>query len=252
MYDFSLVMSQDKPTLICFDLDDTLIDDNWKFETTFCDCMKAILLALAAKAPSIDDILHTAREMDNQLLKEMPKDKRYMPARLVEAWQATYQIISEKQGIPVKPHIMNMLESYVIQNFEPPYFVIAGAVDALIHIRSMPNVQMHILTVGDPEIQLRKITYTRLNHYFDYLEIVQDGEDKEVYLQRKVKEYGEEHVIMVGNSIRSDINSALNAGARAVHIPRGSWGVFKAEPVHNDYTEVRRIFELPEVLEKMI
>lgn len=239
-------------TLLCFDLDDTLIDDNWKFETTFCDCMKAILLALAAKAPSIDEILQTAREIDNQLLRDLPKDKRYMPSRLVEAWQTTYRIISERQGIAVKPHIMNMLEAYVIQNFEPPYFVIAGAVDALLRIRAMPNVEMHVVTIGDPEIQLHKITYTRLNHYFDRLEIVQDVEDKETYLRSKVAKYGADHVIMVGNSIRSDINSALNAGAKAIHIPRGSWGVFKAEPVHSGYIEVRRIFELPEVLEKML
>ncbi len=245
-------MPNNRQTLICFDLDDTLIDDNWKFETTFCDCMKAILLALAAKAPAIDEILQTVREIDNQLLEEMPKDKKFMPARLVEAWQTTYTIISERQEIPVKPHIMNMLEAYVLQNFEPPYLVISGAVDALVHIRSLPNVQMHVLTIGDPEIQTRKITYSRLNHYFDHIEIVLDGDDKGTYLRQKVQEYGTDHVIMVGNSFRSDINPALDAGAKAVHIPRGTWSAFKAEPIHNGYTEVRRIFELPAVLEKML
>ncbi len=245
-------MQEIPQTLICFDLDDTLIDDNWKFETTFCDCMKVILLALAAKAPTIDEILQTAREMDNQLLKEMPKDKKFTPARLVEAWQKTYRIISERQEIPVKSHIMNMLEAYVLQNFEPPYLVIAGAVDALVHIRSLPNIQMHVLTMGDPEIQLHKITYSRLNHYFEHIEVVLDGEDKEAYLRQKVQEFGKEHVIMVGNSFRSDINPALSVGAKAIHIPRGAWSAFQAEPLHNGYSEVRRIFELPAVLEKML
>jgi FMN phosphatase YigB (HAD superfamily) len=235
--------------LICFDLDDTLIDDNWKFEITFCDCTKAILLGLAAKAPMIDEILLTARELDNRLLKELPKDKKFTPERLVEAWQTTYRIISEKQGIPVKPHIMSMLEAFVMQNYEPPYLVIAGAVDALLRIRNKwPHVRMEILSVGDPEIQLRKITYSRLNYYFDRIEIVQDGSDKKEYLEAKAKEFGPDNVIMVGNSISTDANSALDAGVKAVHIPRGGWSQFKAEPRHDGYVRVRRIFELPDAL----
>lgn len=240
------------PKLICFDLDDTLIDDNWKFETTFCDCMKAILLGLAAKAPMLDEILTMAREIDNRLLAELPKDKKYTPYRMIEAWQTTYQLISEKQGIAVKPHIRNMLEAYVVQNYEPPYLVIAGAVDALIRIRALPNITMAVVSVGDPEIQTRKLTYTRLNYYFDHIEIVQDGEDKGVYLQKKAKQYGKENVIMVGNSIHSDINSALKAGVGAIHIPRGSWSQFNAKPLSQDYMEVRRIFELPDMLAKIL
>ena len=245
-------MTLPSKTLICFDLDDTLIDDNWKFETTFCDCMKTILLALAAHAPTVDEILRMAREMDNQLLDELPKDKKYTPSRLTQAWQTTYKTISERQEIPVKPHIMNMLEGYVLQNFEPPYLVIAGAVDALIHIRNLPNIEMHVATIGDPEIQLRKINYARLNFYFDHVEIVQDSDDKGEYLRQMSEQYGADNVIMIGNSIRSDINPALAIGLKAIYIPRGSWSRFKAEPLNDSFAQVHRIFELPQTLEGML
>lgn len=238
--------------LICFDLDDTIIDDNWKFETTFCDCMKAILLGLAAKAPQIDEILITAREIDNRLVEELPKEKKYTPDRLIEAWHTTYRIMSERKEIPVKQHILNMLEAYILQNYEPPYLVIAGAVDALVRIRALPGVRMEILTIGDPEIQLRKINYSRLNYYFDHIEIVQVGEEKGDYLRRRVAEYGADNVFMVGNSMRSDINPALEAGAQAVYIPRGTWSHQKVEPISDGYVEVRRIFELPEVLSNLL
>lgn len=238
--------------LICFDLDDTLIDDNWKFETTFCDCLKAILLGLAAKAPEIDEILYTVREIDNQLLEELPKGKKYRPTRLIEAWQRTYRIISEKKEIPVKKHIMSMIEAYIWQNYEPPYLVIAGAVDSLIKIRNFPDVRLEVLTIGDNEVQNRKINFSRLNHYFDHVEVVDHGDDKGIYLKEKAKEYGKDNVIMIGNSLRSDINPALKAGVKAVHIPRGSSSRNKIEPVSNDYLEVRRIFELPQHLEKLI
>jgi len=238
--------------LICFDLDDTIIDDNWKFETTFCDCMKAILLGLAARAPEIDEILVTMREIDGRLLEELPKDRKLLPTRLIQSWQETYRIVSERRDIPVKPHIMSMIESYVWQNFEPPYLVIAGAVDALVRIRAFPNVRMEILTIGEPEIQLRKINHSRLNYYFDHIEIVYAGEDKGEYLRNKAGEFGGENVIMVGNSMRSDINPALKAGVKAIHIPRSGWSRHNVEPLHNEYLEVRRIFELPEALSNLL
>jgi len=243
---------QAQTKLICFDLDDTLIDDNWKFETTFCDCMKAVLLGLAAKSPEIDEILATVREIDNRLLRELPSDQKYLPQRLIEAWHTAYKIISEKKEIQVKPHILNMIEAYIWQTYEPPYLVIAGAVDALMHIRALPNVRMEILTIGDTDIQLRKINYSRLNHYFDHIEIVYTGEDKGNYLRQRAEEYGKDNVIMVGNSLRSDINPALSAGVVTIHIPRGSWTQHKVEALHKDYVEVRRIFELPDVISKMV
>ncbi len=245
-------MSTPATKLICFDLDDTIIDDNWKFETTFCDCMKAILLGLAAKAPEIDEILTTMREIDNRLLKEWPRDKKLLPERLIESWQGAYRKISEDREIPVKKHILDMLEAYIWQNFEPPYFVIAGAVDALIRIKALPNVRMEVLTIGNPEIQNRKINFTRLDHYFEHVEVVIDGDDKGTYLAKMAETYGAGNVIMVGNSIRSDITPALKAGVRAVHIPRGSWHHHKVEKPDGEYREVRRVFELPEVIAEML
>ena len=243
----------DKPSkIICFDLDDTLIDDNWKFETTFCDCLKAVLLGLAAKSPEIDEILTTVREIDNQLLETLPKGKKYTPHRLIEAWQTAYKTISERKEIPVKKHINDMLESYIWQNFEPPYLVIAGAVDSLISIRSIPDLRMEVLTIGEEEIQMRKVNNSRLNYYFDHVEVVCDGDDKHTYLKEKADEYGAENVIMVGNSVRSDINPALNAGVHAIYIPRGSWSQNVVNIVSDDYIEVRRVFELPETVKKLI
>ena len=238
--------------LICFDLDDTIIDDNFKFETTFCDCLKAVLLGLATKSPEIDEIIATVREIDNQLLQELPKFKKYTPHRLIEAWHRAYKTISESKEIPVKKHILDMLEAYIWQNFEPPYMVIAGAVDALIHIRQMPNLRMEVLTIGDQDIQNRKINFSRLNHYFDHVEVVFHGDDKYQYLKEKADEFGAGNVIMVGNSIRSDINPALTAGVHAIYIPRGGWSQHKQEPVSQNYIEVRRIFELPVVVEKIL
>lgn len=236
--------------LICFDLDDTLIDDGFKFETTYCDCMKIILQALAAKSPQIDEILYTAREMDNELIKTLPPEEKYSPERLVRVWQETYRHISEKKDIPIKKHILQMLEGYAWQNYEPLYFVIAGAVDTLIHIKNIPNVRLEVLTIGHARIQGKKITLSRLDHYFEHIEFVNGGEGKGAYLEKQVPIYGKENIYMVGNSMRSDINPALKAGVHAVYIPRGAWHHNEVESFSKEYVEVKRIFELGTYFEK--
>jgi putative hydrolase of the HAD superfamily len=247
------MQTQTQKTLICFDLDDTLIDDNWKFETTFCDCIKAILLGLAAKAPQINEILQTAREIDNKLLKSLPKEEQYQPTRLIKAWKETYVTLSEKKEIPVKEHILQMIESYIWQNFEPPYFVIAGAVDTIMNIKRIPNVdlRLEILTIGDKNIQRKKAELSRLSHYFDHIEVVYNGDGKYEYLAKQAEIYGKENVYMVGNSIKSDINPALNAGVNAIYIPRGSWHVNNTDVVNDKYITAKRIFELDEKFEEM-
>ena len=238
--------------LICFDLDDTLIDDNWKFETTFCDCIKAILLGLAAKAPQIDEVLNTFREIDNKRMKDLPIREKYMPERIIDSWKDTYKVLSQRKEIPVKNHILQMIEAYVWQNFEPPYFVIAGAVDSIVNIKKIPNVTLEILTIGNKEIQKKKVVLSRLDHYFSHIEIVYNGDGKEEYLKEKALEYGKENVYMVGNSIKSDINPALKAGVNAVYIPRGSWHVNTDDFINKDYIEIKRIFELDDYFEKVL
>ena len=239
-----------KKILICFDLDDTLIDDNWKFETTFCDCIKAILLGLAAKAPQIDEILTKARELDNELLHSLPTSMKYQPERLIQAWKETYKVLSRQKEIPIKNHILQMIEAIVWQNYEPPYFVIAGAVDTLIKIKDIPHVNLEILTIGNKEIQDKKIAFSRLKHHFSHVEVVHDSMGKEEYLKKQAQKYGKDNVWMVGNSISSDINPALKAGVHAIYIPRGSWHVNKDTFFNNKYIKIKRIFELATYFQK--
>ncbi len=75
----------DVKKLICFDLDDTLIDDNYKFELTFCDCIRVIITALETRSPAIDTILQTARDIDNKSWETWPQDKKYMPSRVANS-----------------------------------------------------------------------------------------------------------------------------------------------------------------------
>jgi putative hydrolase of the HAD superfamily len=56
-------------------------------------------------------------------------------------------------------------------------------------------------------------------------------------------------VWMIGNSVRSDLNPALAAGANAILVGSGAdWVHEQAEPVSNDYVRVESFMEAAEYL----
>ena len=230
--------------LICFDLDDTLIDDNYKFELTFCECIKAIINSLETRTPQIDDMLEKAREIENQTWETWPKEDLYTPKRVVNAWVKTYEWFANEIPLPVREHTKNLIEALIMSNYDPPYFVIPGVVETIVDIRQK-GYKMHIVTLG-PEIQQRrKLTVSKLLHYFD--DVHYETHDKCKPLSKLKEEFGEGNVTMIGNSMRTDINPALSLDIDAVYIPRGNWHRFQAEPINNKYKEVDDIRKLTEI-----
>jgi putative hydrolase of the HAD superfamily len=230
--------------IICFDLDDTLIDDNYKFEATFCDCIRTIINALETRSPQIDDILNKAREIDNWKWENWQVEDRYLPKRIALTWVETYEYFADQTKLPNKEHIKRLLWSLVMVNYDPPYYIIPGALETLIKLKDR-GYNMHLITLGLDRIQNRKIQLTRLDRYFKNVHVART--DKNDILSGIISTYGRENVVMVGNSMRSDINPALNLGIDAYYIPRGNWHRFKAEPFNSNYHELKYIDELLEI-----
>lgn len=236
--------------IICFDVDDTLIDTDYKFELTFCDCIKAILTSFETRAPQIDTVLNRARELDNHKLQTYPLETRYQPQRLYDTWLETYAQLCEEYGGQIKQHIKMQIKGIIGQNFDAPWYVIPGAVETVEAVGILPDTELHALTVGDPKVQNKKLTATQLDRYFKHIEVT--SADKQPYLEKMAAEFGKENVTMVGNSLSSDIKPALRAGVKAIHIPRGNWHHHQnnASPdAANESIVIKDIRELPEVLQ---
>ena len=78
--------------------------------------------------------------------------------------------------------------------------------------------------------QERKLAASGVDQYFDAVEIV--SEKNAATYQRIFNRHGEgaERAMMVGNSLKSDIIPALEAGAFAVHIPsQHQWALDHAD-----------------------
>lgn len=120
---------------------------------------------------------------------------------------------------------------------------VAETLDAL-----KDRYRLIVITKGDLFDQEAKVARSGLGEMFDAVEIVSE-KDEAVY-RRILARHGDgpERVVMIGNSLRSDILPMLAAGGHAVHIPYHlTWAHEAAEaPVgHPRFAQLARMAELP-------
>ncbi len=143
--------------------------------------------------------------------------------------------------------------------------ILAAGRDMLAHpIEPLPGVraalttiaQAHrlvLITKGDLLDQERKLAASGLGDLFAAVEIVSE-KDAAVYARVFARHgTGARQAAMIGNSLRSDILPALQAGAFAAHIPYVlTWAHEEAEPPvgHPRFAELASIAEAPAWLER--
>ncbi|MGJ8612334.1 MAG: HAD family hydrolase, partial [Octadecabacter sp.] len=106
-----------------------------------------------------------------------------------------------------------------------------------------------LITKGDLIDQERKLAQSGLGELFDAVEIVSD-KTPDVY-SRIFARHDTAHQMMVGNSLRSDVIPAIEAGAWGVHVPHGlTWAYEQADPpeTHRRFRQIKTLAELPDLI----
>ena len=90
--------------------------------------------------------------------------------------------------------------------------------------------KLAVITKGDLFDQERKVAQSGLGDFFDVVEIVSEKETSTYTRIFRAIGDGPEHSMMVGNSLKSDVIPALNAGAWGVYVPHElTWELEHAE-----------------------
>ncbi|MCB0952714.1 MAG: HAD hydrolase-like protein [Microthrixaceae bacterium] len=110
-----------------------------------------------------------------------------------------------------------------------------------------------LVTKGDLLHQESKVARSGLTELFDGIHIVSE-KDPDTY-RRVLEAHGTrpDSFVMVGNSVRSDVQPVLQLGGTGIHVPyHTTWAL---ELVENDdaggYERVERIADVPGVLERL-
>ncbi len=117
-----------------------------------------------------------------------------------------------------------------------------------------PDYSLILITKGDLFDQERKLAQSGLGDWFDGVEIVSDKTPAVYERIFGATEGGPAKAMMVGNSLKSDVIPAIEAGSWGVHVPHGlTWELERAEPPEGAerFRKISSIERLPALLESL-
>jgi len=133
-----------------------------------------------------------------------------------------------------------------------PIHLIDGAAEAIEALA--PGHTLVLVTKGDLLDQERKLAQSGLGEMFDAVEIVSD-KSRATYSSAFARHgTGAEAALMVGNSLKSDVIPALEAGAWGVHVPHDlTWSFERAEPpvAHPRFAQIDGLAALPDLVARL-
>ncbi len=191
---------------LIFDADDTLWENNIYFERAFedfCDFLNHSRLTRI----EVRDVL-------NEIELVNAKIHGYGAVNFGKNLQQAYRHLAEHHIADGDlAHIMRFAERIM----EQPIELIEGVEQTLAELAG--RHELSLFTKGHPEEQRLKVDRSGIGHYFAHTAIVKE-KNTEAYL-KLVDERGFQHAAtwMIGNSPKSDINPALEAGLNAVLVP---------------------------------
>lgn len=176
-----------------------------------------------------------------------------------------------RYGFGIKGFTLSMIETAIeVSGAELPASVVKSILEAgrdmLNHpVELFPGVgeavdrlskthRLVIVTKGDLFHQERKVAASGIADYFSGVEIVSD-KSPETY-RSVFARYGEGagSSLMIGNSLKSDVIPAIEAGAWGVYVPHELTWVIEhaAAPAdHPRYREISAVSELPALVERL-
>jgi putative hydrolase of the HAD superfamily len=193
-------------SFLLIDADDTLWENNIYFESAF-DKFVAFLDHSALTRPQVRDVL-------NEIELVNAKIHGYGARNFGRNLQQAYHHLAEREIRPNDlAHVMSLAERIL----EQPLELIEGVEETVAELASRHDLTL--FTKGHPEEQKLKVDRSGLGSYFAHTAIVKEkdaGAYRQIVAERKL---APEETWMIGNSPKSDINPALEAGLGAVLVP---------------------------------
>jgi putative hydrolase of the HAD superfamily len=199
------------------DADDTLWENNIYFESAFDDICD--FLAHSALSPvQVRAVLDEIETVNSQT-------HGYGTANFTRNLTECYHKLVERD---VSPDDLPRIMSFTEQILHHPIEIIAGVEETLEYLAGRHSLTL--FTKGDPEEQKLKLDRSGLALYFGHTAIVKEKNTASYAALIRERQLDSAHTWMIGNSPKSDINPALEAGLHAVFVPHErTWTLERAE-----------------------
>jgi len=221
--------------IIAFDADDTLWHNEHYFqeaERKFCELLEDYL-------PQ-----HTVqRELLQTEIKNIALYGYGIKAFMLSMVETAIRITDRT----IKMEVIEKMIDIGKELLEKPVVLMTGVEDVLKSLK--PKYKLVLATKGDLLDQERKLKKSGLLNYFHHIEIM--SEKKEPDFEKLIKhlDVKQSELMMIGNSIKSDILPILNIGGHGIHIPYHiTWAHEKVE-VSIDHANFKQVEKISDILQ---
>jgi len=203
---------------LMIDADDTLWENNIYFERAFDEFVA--YLDHSAMAP------HQVRAVLDEIEEANAKIHGYGSLNFARNLRQCYEHLSERA---VCPEDLRTVMAFAERILECPMETIAGVPETLEYLHARHDLTL--FTKGNPEEQKLKIDRSGLGRFFRHTAIVKEKDTAAYVRLVKERQLDAARTWMVGNSPKSDINPAMEAGLNAVFIPHAHTWVLEKQDI---------------------
>lgn len=220
--------------VIAFDADDTL----WVNETYFREA-EEVFAELLSK-------YETKNKIDQELFKTEIKNLAIYGYGIKGFVLSMIECALELSDHKLPKETIEKIINIGKEMLEKPIELISGVEEVLKNLQG--KFKLIVATKGDLLDQERKLEKSNLLKYFHHIEIMSEKNEKDYLKLVNHLDIKPSELLMIGNSLKSDILPLLNIGATAIHVPfHTTWiheEVSLEEQQKLDYITLRKIKEL--------
>jgi putative hydrolase of the HAD superfamily len=201
-----------------FDYDDTLAPNQHYYCYAQLKFVQYVLDKLRYKSPDVQSIINTEVEIDVEHVKKYGFAKERFPNSFVEALKKIFDSRKYPYGKKERDEEYDIgMTAFDIQSG-----LTTGAEDVL-NFLTQEKDELILYTKGDKSIQQKKLDINHLKKWFSQDKTYIVSEKNSSDLENIVGDRNKDQTFKVGNSIRSDVNPALEAGIKVIYIPCETW-----------------------------
>lgn len=203
--------------VIAFDADDTL----WVNETYFREAEKKFCKLLSS--------YETENKIDQELFRiEIQNLERYGYG-IKGFMLSMVECALELSNYSLSPRVIDKILNIGKEMLEKPIELLDGVEEVLKALQG--KYRLIVATKGDLLDQERKLVKSGLLDYFHHIEVMTEKKANDYLKLVKHLDIKPSELLMIGNSLKSDVLPLLEIGAEAVHIP------FHTTWAHEEITE---------------
>lgn len=220
------------PQFLLIDADDTLWENNIYFERAF-DEFCAYLAHSSMTAAEVRAVLDEIEDANARI-------HGYGSLNFARNLGQCYERLAERD---VAPEDLRIVMAFAERILECPMEVIDGVPETLEYL--VARHDLTLFTKGNPEEQKLKVDRSELGRFFNHTAIVKE-KDTAAYLQLVAeRQFDSTRTWMIGNSPKSDINPAMEAGLHAVFIPHAHTWVLERQDIRPGTGTLLTVEEFP-------